>query len=133
MKQSTTCMTVSGTMLILLAVVLTFAQSESQSTKKVYQPNGSEGSFKGNVSLSGTAPGPYKIDMSADPVCDQTNPNLFTEYLEVSNGRLANVLIYVKTSAALEGVTFDTPATIVVLDQRGCRYLPHVLGIQWNQ
>ena len=122
-----------GTMLMLLAAALTFAQSESQSTKKVYQPNGSEGSFKGTVSLSGTPPGPYKIDMSADPVCDQTNPNLFTEYLEVSDGRLANVLIYVKTSAALDGLTFETPATNVVLDQRGCRFMPHVLGLRVNQ
>jgi hypothetical protein len=133
MKRSTTCLTVSGAMLMLLAVALTFAQSESQSTKRVYQPNGSEGSFKGTVSLSGTPPSPYKIDTSADPVCDQTNPNLFTEYLEVSGGRLANVLIYVKTGAALEGLTFETPATNVVLDQRGCRLVPHVLGIQVNQ
>src|SRR5713101_2989135 len=119
--------------LMFFGVALTFAQSESQSTKKPYQPNGSEGSLTGTISLSGTPPRPMQIDMSADPVCYEENPKPLTEFIVAKDGRLANVLVYVKSGEALEGLTFETPATNVVLDQRGCRYLPHVLGVQVNQ
>jgi hypothetical protein len=129
----TTYLLIAGAMLTLFAVALTFAQSESQSTKKPYQPNGSEGSLTGTVSLTGTPPEPWRIDMSADPLCYENNPEPLTEFIVETDGRLANALIYVKTSTALEGLSFETPATNVVLDQRGCRYVPHVLGIQVNQ
>jgi plastocyanin len=133
MKQLTTYLTVIGMMLMLFAAALTFAQSESQSAKKPYQPNGSQGSLTGTVSLSGTAPGPKQIDMSADPVCYENNPKPLTEFIVVKDGRLANALIYVKAGAALEDLSFETPDANVVLDQRGCRYVPHVLGVQVNQ
>jgi len=122
-----------GKTLMLFSIVLTSAQSKSQTTKKPYQPNGSEGSLTGAVSLTGTPPGPMRIDMSADPLCYENNPEPLTEFIVVTDGRLANALIYVKTGAALEGLSFETPATNAVLDQRGCRYVPHVLGIQVDQ
>lgn len=129
--KKTTYMAALGIM--LLAVASTLSQSESQSTKKLYQPNGSEGSLTGTVFLSGSPPMPMRIDMSGDPVCYENNPRPLTEFIVAKNGRLANVLIYVKASPALEGLTFETPATHVVLDQLGCRYLPRVLGIEVNQ
>jgi hypothetical protein len=122
-----------GMILMLSAIVLTSAESKSQSTKKPYQPNGSEGSLTGTVSLTGTPPSPMRIDMSADPICDENNPEPLTELIEVRDGRLANALIYVKAGTALDGLSFETPATNVVLEQRGCRYVPHVLGVQVNQ
>jgi len=131
-RQMTKYRIVPGMILVLLAVVLTFAQ-QLQSTKKQYQPNGGEGSVAGTVSLLGTPSGPFRIDMSSDPACYQANAHPLTEDLVVSKGRLANVLIYVKSSSALEGLSFETPTANVVLDQRGCRYLPHVLGLQVNQ
>ncbi|HMG73899.1 MAG TPA: carboxypeptidase-like regulatory domain-containing protein [Pyrinomonadaceae bacterium] len=115
MKQAkTTQLTVFGMALMLLAVASTFAQSESQSTKKPYHRNGSEGSLTGTVSLSGAAPKPRQIDMSADPVCYENNPKPLTESIVGTDGHLANVLIYVKTSAALEGLSFEVPAYVGV-------------------
>lgn len=56
----------------------------------------------------------------------------FTENVEVNdNGTLANVFVYVKSG--LEGKTFATPSEKVVLDQKNCRYHPHILGVQTNQ
>jgi hypothetical protein len=134
MKQvKTSQLTAFGMALMLFAAALTFAQSESQSTKKLYHRNGSEGSLTGTVSLSGAAPKPRQIDMSADPVCYENNPKPFTESIVGTDGHLANVLIYVKTGAALEGLSFDVPAANGVLEQRGCRDFPHVLGVQVNQ
>ena len=46
-------------------------------------------------------------------------------------GDLANVFVYVKDG--LGSRTFDTPKDPVVLDQQGCRYHPHVLGVMAGQ
>jgi len=131
-RQKTLCATV-GMVLMLFAVSLTWGQSESQATKRPYQPNGSEGYVTGTVSLIGTPPRATRIDMSADPACYEHNPNPRTKFFVVEDGRLAEALIYVKGGTALNGLSFETPATNVVLDQRGCFYVPRVLGLQVNQ
>jgi plastocyanin len=48
-----------------------------------------------------------------------------------SGGGLQNVFVYVKDG--LGNRTFAAPATPVVLDQQGCHYVPHVVGIQVGQ
>jgi plastocyanin len=66
--------------------------------------------------------------MSADPACAlATTPNL-TEQLLAEHGHLANVYIYIKSGAPLTKAPASTPA--VVLDQKGCRYIPHVIAVQ---
>ena len=82
----------------------------------------------GTVKFDGTAPKPAKIDMSQDPGCKGTNQ---AETLVVDNGNLANVFVYVKDG--LGNRTFDVPKDPVVLDQRGCQYHPHVLGVMTGQ
>jgi plastocyanin len=131
-RQKTTGRTVFAITSMLLAVAW-ISQADPQSTKKPYQPNGAEGSLVGNILLSGTPPRPLQIDMSTNPDCYKANPNPLTEFLVVSDGKVANVLIYVKSGEALAGLSFETPTTNVVLDLRGCRYAPHVLGVQVNQ
>jgi len=49
-----------------------------------------------------------------------------------ANGTLANVFVYVK-SGLPASYTAPAPAGPVTLDQDGCRYHPHVLGIQVGQ
>ena len=51
--------------------------------------------------------------------------------LAVNNGRLANVFVYVRDG--LGHFTFPAPSEPAVLDQRGCRYVPHVLGLMAGQ
>src|SRR5205085_12116467 len=51
--------------------------------------------------------------------------------LVVNNGKLANVFVYVKDG--LGQFAFLTPAQPAVLDQKGCRYVPHVLGLMAGQ
>lgn len=96
------------------------------------------GSVTGAITFTGTAPAPKKIDSSADPVCGQANPNLSTEDTVVKDGKLANVFVYVKDGTTADGkkitdFTYATPSTAVKLDQKGCHYVPHVLGVQTNQ
>ena len=100
--------------------------------------SGPTGTVAGVVSLTGTPPAPKKIDTAADPVCGQANPNLSTEDTVVKDGKLANVFVYVKEGTAeggkkLTDYQWATPSTAVQLDQNGCHYKPHVLGVQTNQ
>jgi plastocyanin len=82
----------------------------------------------GTVKFDGTAPKAAKIDMSQDPACKGMNE---AEAVVVGGGDLANVFVYVKDG--LGSRTFDVPATPVVLDQSGCKYHPHVLGVMAGQ
>ena len=89
-------------------------------------------SIHGTIHLSGTPPAPVQIDMGMDPGCTISNsePN-FSQQFVVSKGRLANVYVYIKQG--LEGKNFAIPSTPVVLDQKGCRYEPHVLALMAGQ
>src|SRR5437764_11065370 len=55
------------------------------------------GDVKGTVALDGAAPMNDGIKMNAGPVCVQANKTpQFQETYEVSDGKLANVFVYVK-------------------------------------
>lgn len=105
---------------------------------KTFSPTGKEGTITGTVAFTGTPPAPTKIDTSADPVCGSKNPNLTTENAVIKDGKLANVFVYIKDGSLADGskiadYSFTVPTQAVVLDQNGCHYRPHVLGIQTNQ
>jgi len=82
----------------------------------------------GTVRFDGTAPKAAKIDMSQDPGCKGTNQ---AENVVVDNGDLANVFVYVKDG--LGNRSFDVPKDAVVIEQKGCQYHPHVLGVMAGQ
>jgi len=82
----------------------------------------------GTVKLDGAAPKAAKIDMSQDPACKGDNT---AETIVASNGDLANVFVYVKDG--LGDRTFDVPKDTATIDQKGCQYHPHVLGIMTGQ
>jgi plastocyanin len=67
-----------------------------------------------------------------DPGCTiaKSEPNFSQQYV-VGNSGLANVYVYVKEG--LEGKNFATPSSPVILDQKGCRYEPHVLALMTGQ
>jgi plastocyanin len=85
-------------------------------------------SVSGAVKFDGPAPKPAKIDMSQDPACKGANA---AETVVVSDGHLANVFVYVKEG--LGDRSFDAPKDPVTLDQNGCKYRPHVIGVMTNQ
>jgi Carboxypeptidase regulatory-like domain len=85
-------------------------------------------SVSGQVKLDGAAPKGSKIDMSQDPACKGTNN---AETVVADGGNLANVFVYVKDG--LGNRTFDVPKEAVTIDQEGCKYHPHVLGVMTNQ
>lgn len=70
--------------------------------------------------------------MSSDPVCSARGRGTLREDVVVDgSGGLQNV--FVRVVEGLGDRVFAPPATPVSLDQDGCAYTPHVLGIQVNQ
>lgn len=107
------------------------APTPDTSRGPVYTPTGDEGSIKGVVVFKGAAPEARKIQMGSDPVCEQKGQGATFEDLVTSGGKLSNVFVYVKSG--LPQNSFAIPSAEAVLDQNGCRYVPHVLGVQANQ
>ncbi len=88
------------------------------------------GSVSGTVKFDGTKPKAAKIDMSQDPACAKKGENMVETYAG-DGADLANVFVYV--SSGLDKYSFDTPTTPVEINQEGCRYHPHVLGVMAGQ
>jgi plastocyanin len=90
------------------------------------------GKVAGKVTLEGAAPAQEPIQMAADPNCARMHTAPVTTEFVVTGegGALANSFIYLKTG--IQG-NFPPPAEPVVLDQQGCVYNPHVIGIQVGQ
>jgi plastocyanin len=91
------------------------------------------GTITGKVSFTGAKPKLQRIMMDQDPVCVQKHSGpVYAEDGEVNaNGTLPNVFVYVKDGA--EKYVFATPTEPGTLDQAGCMYQPHVLGIMVGQ
>ena len=83
----------------------------------------------GTIKLDGAAPKPRKLDMSQDPAC--SGGMGLTETVVSEGGNLANVFVYVKDG--LGDRTFAAPTAKVTVDQHGCHYVPHVLGVMTGQ
>jgi hypothetical protein len=91
------------------------------------------GTITGTVTLNGAPPEAHPIIMSAAPECAKlhASPPTYPEVVVGDNGALADVAVYVKSG--LGNYRFDTPAAPAVLDQAGCMYEPHVLGLMVHQ
>lgn len=89
------------------------------------------GSIEGTIHFEGTPPKRAKLDMGADPVCAaaHSEPVLAEDGAVNDNGTLPNAFVYIKDVPG----TFQPPSQPVVLDQRGCMYEPHVLGVMAGQ
>ena len=92
------------------------------------------GGVKGTVTVDGAVPKNEPIKMNADPVCVQQNktPQFQETYQVGSDGKsLANVFVYVKEG--LGNYSYDPPTDKPTIDQKNCRYHPHVFGMRVGQ
>ena len=92
------------------------------------------GDVKGMAMLDGTAPANAAIKMNADPICVKANstPQSQETYQVGADGKaLGNVFVYVKDG--LGNYVFDTPTESAKIDQKDCRYHPHVFGVRVGQ
>jgi plastocyanin len=89
------------------------------------------GSVTGRISFEGTPPKPTPIKMGSDPYCEKQGAAVTETVVVAADGGLRNVFVYVKDG--LGNLRFPVPATPVILDQKACRYVPHVFGVQVGQ
>jgi len=90
--------------------------------------------IKGKVTLDGKPPEMKEIDMSAVKECATQHADPVTEQTVVADdkGNLANVIVAVKKEEGKE-LGGEVPSEPAVLDQKGCMYEPHVLGLMAGQ
>ncbi len=95
-------------------------------------PSGSA-TISGTVTYTGAVPQLKPISMTADPVCEAKHKEpVLPDILVLGPGKtLANVIV--KVTGGLPAGTWKAPSDPVVLDQNGCRYSPHVIGIMAGQ
>lgn len=91
------------------------------------------GSIKGTIKYDGPLPFPKLIHMDADPVCFAVNRgNVHSLALMTGdNNSLGNVFVYVKNG--LTKADYPPPAQTAVINQAGCNYNPHVIGVMRGQ
>ena len=91
-------------------------------------------SITGTITFDGKVPNLRPLSMDADPACAKMHskpaPN---EMLVLGSGNtMGNILVWVSKGVPA-GKTFPVPKAPAVLDQKGCQYVPHVMGIMVGQ
>ena len=88
----------------------------------------------GKVTLKGDAPEARQIDMSAVAECQKQHADAVYEetFVVGDNGALKNVIVSIKKEDSPD-LTGEVPKEPVVLDQKGCQYVPHVLPMMVGQ
>jgi len=91
------------------------------------------GSVNGVIAFTGTAPANPTIDMSEEAACKGKYATTPTDpVVMVTSGKLANVIVYVK-SGLPAGQSFPVPSAPAVIDQQGCLYHPRALAVMVGQ
>jgi len=92
------------------------------------------GSITGTVKYVGDVPNLPAIKMDADPGCAKKHSSpVASEVLVLGSGNtMGNVFVRV-TSGLPAGKSYPAPSSVAELDQHGCQYLPHVLGLMVGQ
>jgi hypothetical protein len=91
---------------------------------------------KATATIKVTATGPATkrrpMKMDADPKCGEAvTGTVLSEVVIVNDGKLQNAIVWVSKGA--EAWSFDTPGESIVLDQKGCQYIPHVFTMMVDQ
>jgi plastocyanin len=119
--------------LVAVAVGACGAVARADETGRPWDPAAGTAEIKGTVTLNGKAPKRKPVDMGSEPKCGEMHPEpVLTESVIVgAAGEVKNVFVWVKEG--LEGWSFQPPAEPIVLDQKGCLYSPHVMGVMVGQ
>jgi plastocyanin len=115
-----------------LQTTATTATSTTAATAAAPAVSADAATVTGVVKLAAAAPAMPNIQMSADPYCASQHasaPAKDEEVVAGPGGELENVFVYIKQISG----NFPVSTTPAVIDQHGCQYHPHVLGVQVGQ
>ena len=92
-----------------------------------------DGSITGTIKYDGVVPHPKTIHMDADPVCYAVNKgNVHSSSLVLGdNNTMGNVFVYIKSGLKVVKLAQLTEAAVI--NQSGCNYSPHVIGVMAGQ
>jgi plastocyanin len=91
-------------------------------------------SINGTITFDGKAPALKPLTMDADPACAKKHAGpVPSEMLVLGDGNtMGNIMVWVSKGLPA-GKTWPAPKAPAVLDQKGCQYVPHVMGIMVGQ
>jgi len=84
----------------------------------------------GVVNYKGEAPERKQLLISGGG-CRPPEEAVLSEKLIVTDGKLANALVYI--DRGLEDIAYPVPESVVILNQEGCMYTPHVVAMRVGQ
>lgn len=91
------------------------------------------GSIKGKVTFEGEKPTPVVLEMATEAVCKAHHAGtIYSEKTVVGEGNTVQ-WAFVHIGALPAGATAPAPGAPAVIDQQGCQYSPHVVGVQVDQ
>ena len=93
------------------------------------------GTITGKVAFAGEKPKMATLDMSANPACERAHkgsPQKSEEVVVNDNGTLKYAFVWVKSGLPADK-QWAVPTNQVSLDQNGCMYKPHVIGLMTGQ
>jgi hypothetical protein len=106
-------------------------EEETSTDGGSYSPDKGTATIKGVVKWEGTPPKRRPVDMGAEKYCVEHGTVLSETTIVGADGGLANAFVMV--TKGLKGWKFPKGTGKATLDQKGCLYVPHVLGMQLGQ
>ena len=94
---------------------------------------GGSSTITGTVRYEGPVPPKRTLKMDADPGCAKKHSEPVESEVLVLGPEQALANVFVRVKSGLAGGTYPTPQEPAVIDQNGCRYAPHVLGVMTGQ
>ena len=105
---------------LLLCLVLFLAAGLFLSAQNSQSP-AATAAVRGKIIFQGTLPPEIRRNMASDSFCASLPPN---------SDAFEDVMVYLKP---LNQTSFPPPSASVVLDRRGCRFIPHTVTLQVGQ
>ena len=91
------------------------------------------GTITGAALYDGKVPNLKPLAVAAEPMCAKKHPTVPNEALVLGAGNaMANVVVRV-VGGLPAGKSYPAPTTPVTMDQVGCQYVPHVMGLMVGQ
>ncbi len=91
------------------------------------------GTITGRVAFLGDAPVMPAIDMASNPNCEKQHPTPFKAETIVVNPNHTLRYVFIRIKDGLPHARWNPPVEAAKLEQTGCVYGPHVLGIMQGQ
>jgi plastocyanin len=121
------------TLCCLVFVAALTALARAPLPEPAAEPQDDGATLTGRVKIKGEIPKRRKIQTNADPKCAAMHPGdlLTDDFVIDPAGNVQYALVHVKEGLGDQKVT--VPKAPAVVEQKGCRFEPHVVGVMVGQ